>query len=443
MRYAIRLGQDRWTFCVESQQSPDPSESRFAPVVVVPTFNNARTLRGVLDGIERVGLPVIVVNDGSTDTTDDVLAQWRESWADPRHRIVVHPSNRGKAQALRTGFRAAQEAGHTHALTIDSDGQLDPAEIPTLIDAARDNPASLVVGVRDVKAADYPKKSRAGRLFSNAAVKIECGLRVRDSQCGFRVYPLGLLGHIRCSSGRYAFETEVLTRAVWAGAGIVERPVSCRYEIEGGRVTHMRPWLDTLQGLVLHAKLLALSILPIPHAHPWHDENGRDRKGHDPRPWWRRLLHWINPLAAWREIKTGELRRDELAASLAFGVFIANLPLYGLHTLIGLYTAARLHLNPHLVIAGTTVATPPINFGLIAAAIFVGHLILHGSALSIAEINERSADLPLMFQQFAIEWSVGSLVVGFVLAVLTLFVSYAGFGLLQRKVADEDVLADL
>lgn len=428
---------------MESQQAPDPSEPRFDPVVVVPTFNNAGTLRGVLDGIERVGLPIIVVNDGSTDSTGDALARWRECWIDERHTIVAHPINLGKAEALRTGFRAGEEAGRTHAVTIDSDGQLDPAEIPALVTAARDNPASLVVGVRDVKAKDYPRKSRAGRLFSNAAVKIESGQRVRDSQCGFRVYPLGLLRHIRCSSGRYAFETEVLTRAVWAGAGIVERPVSCRYEIDGGRVTHMRPWLDTFQGALLHAKLLTLTILPIPHAHPWHDENGRDRKVADPRPWWRRFLHWINPLAAWREVKTGELRRDELAASLAFGVFIGNLPLYGLHTLIGFYTAARLHLNPHLVITGTTIATPPINFGLIAAAIYVGHLILHGSALSIAEINERSADLPLMLRQFAIEWSVGSVVVGFVLAVLTLFVSYAGFGLLQRKVADEDVLADL
>ena len=414
-----------------SDPQPDAGPTPISPVVVVPTYNNAMTLAAVLGRIEATGLAIIVVNDGSTDNTDRALDRWRRSWTDDRHRILIHPENLGKAEALHTGFAAAEQAGYTHAITIDSDGQLDPGEIPTMLEAARTNPASLIVGVRDSNAADYPRKSRVGRLFANAAVKLECGQRVRDSQCGFRVYPLGLLHHVHCNTGRYAFETEVLTRAVWAGAGIVEVPVTCTYHPEGGRVSHFRPGLDTLLGLLLHARLMLITLLPIPHAHPWTDPNGRARKQRDPRPWWRRALAWINPLAAWRNIKAGELRRDELAASLAIGVFIGNLPLYGLHTVICLYTAARLHLNPHLVIAGSAVSTPPVGLGLIAAAVVVGHLIVRGRWIGMAQI--QSADKLSLLGQMMLEWAVGSLIVGAVLAILTLFASYALFGRLQRR----------
>lgn len=407
----------------------------FVPVVVVPTFNNAGTLADVLQRIEATGLAIIVVNDGSTDNTDRELDRWRQSWRDDRHRLLIHPENLGKAEALHTGFAAAEEAGFTHALTIDSDGQLDPAEIPALIEAARANPASLILGVRDSRAADYPRKSRVGRLFANAAVKLESGQRVRDSQCGLRVYPLALLHHVNCASGRYAFETEVLTRAVWAGAGIVEVPVTCTYHPAGGRVSHFRPGMDTLRGMMLHARLMLITLLPIPHAHPWHDPNGRDRKVKDPRPWWRRVLAWINPLAAWRNIKAGELRRDELAASLAVGVFIGNLPLYGLHTVICLYTAARLHLNPHLVVAGSAIATPPFGFGLIAAAVVVGHLIIRGKWIHLSEIQAASDDESAFIGQMLLEWSVGSLVVGAVLSIAVLLGSYALFGVLQRRIS--------
>lgn len=409
------------------------AEGHYCSAVVVPTYNNAATLLCVLKQIEATGLPIIVVNDGSTDQTDDELDRWRSGWADDRHRILVHPANRGKAEALYTGFAAAEEAGLTHALTIDSDGQLDPAEIPALIEASREYPASLVIGVRDIEADDYPRKSRIGRVYANAAVKLESGQRVGDSQCGFRVYPLALLHHTRCGAGRYAFETEVLTRAVWAGAGIVEVPVTCTYLPEGGRVSHFRPGVDTMHGMLLHARLLLISLLPIPRAHPWHDPNGRDRKQRDPRPGWRRLLAWINPFAAWRNIKAGELRRDELAASLAIGVFIGNLPVFGLHTALCLYTAARLHLNPHLVIAGSAISTPPLGIVFVAAAVLVGHLVVRGRLISFTRIQAESVDKLSLLGQFMIEWTVGSLIVGSALSIAVLLGSYACFGALQRR----------
>src|SRR5688572_3570429 len=98
---------------------PDP----FNPVVVAPTYDNARTLGDVVRGVAALGLPIIVVNDGSTDSTPELLAGLGR---DPGVTVLTHPRNRGKAAALCTGFAAAAEAGFTHAISIDTDGQHDP-----------------------------------------------------------------------------------------------------------------------------------------------------------------------------------------------------------------------------------------------------------------------------------------------------------------------------
>src|SRR2546423_11163524 len=173
----------------------------FSAAVVAATFDNAGTLRDIITRVAQLGLPVFVVNDGSADGTGEVLAEMRRGL--PAMHVVTHERNCGKAAALRTGFALARAAGHTHAVTIDTDGQLDPDEIPRLLDAARSQQHALILGTRDETAADYPARSRTGRRVSNLLVRLESGLRVSDSQCGFRVYPLGMLEVARCSADRY------------------------------------------------------------------------------------------------------------------------------------------------------------------------------------------------------------------------------------------------
>ncbi len=177
----------------------------------------------------------------------------------------MHPENRGKAAALRTGFARAINAGFTHALTIDSDGQLQPEEIPSLIDAATQSPNAFVLGVRDDQAPDYPSRSRVGRRVSNMMVRLESDGHVADSQCGLRVYPLSLMTFLSCRAERFAFETEVLTRAAWAGCPFVEVPVSCQYPKEAAQVSHFRPWLDSWRSVGMHLVLVIRALLPWPH----------------------------------------------------------------------------------------------------------------------------------------------------------------------------------
>lgn len=225
----------------------------------MPTYQNASTLPRVLDRVAALGHPMIVVDDGCTDGTAELLEERRTATAEPPLTVVTHRENQGKGAALQTAFAEARRQGFTHVVTMDTDDQLDPEDIPRLLEAAAAQPDALVVGARDDERPDYPARSRVGRRLSNAAIKVECGARVEDSQCGLRVYPLPLLETVDCRAGHFGFEAEVITRAAWAGAPLVNVPVSCTYFEGEERVTHFRAWGDSLRGIALHARLLALS----------------------------------------------------------------------------------------------------------------------------------------------------------------------------------------
>jgi uncharacterized protein (DUF2062 family) len=390
------------------------SDESFNPVAVAPTFNNARTLGVVVDGVLDLGLPLLVVNDGSTDETPGVLA------ARKGITVLTHSRNCGKAAALRSAFSAAMEMGFTHAVTLDTDGQHDPAEIPRLLGQARQSPQSLVLGLRDESAPGYPGKSRLGRRVSNLFIRMESGVRVEDSQCGMRVYPLGLVRAVKTYAGRFGFETEIVTRAAWAGCEIVEVPVACRYLPPGERVSHLRPWLDSFRAAGMHARLLARALLPWPHHPQW---PLRETEVHQPKEKAaRRFLHWINPVEAWRRARRDRVRRDEFAAGVATGAFIGNLPAYGVHAFIGLYAAKRLHLHPVAVVLGTQISTPPLGPILNAAAIALGHLILHGSLPSTADFDFRTIGFLGVLRRMLLEWCIGSPIIGLVCAYLTFLI---------------------
>jgi glycosyltransferase involved in cell wall biosynthesis len=229
-------------------------------VVIAPTYNNSATLADVLGRIQALKLPILVINDGSTDSTANLLGGLAEPGA---VTVLTHLTNQGKAAALHTGFTAAIAAGFTHAATIDTDGQHNPEEIVALLDAARCWPDALIVGRRDQTADGYPARSRIGRRVSNFLVRVESGAKVEDSQCGLRIYPLGLVQSIKCRVGHYGFETEVITRAAWAGCQVIEVPVTCRYLPIERRISHFRPWVDSFRGVAMHFFLLARAICPV------------------------------------------------------------------------------------------------------------------------------------------------------------------------------------
>jgi glycosyltransferase involved in cell wall biosynthesis len=252
-----------------------PDSHPFSPVVVAPTFNNAATLADLVARVRATGLPLIVVNDGSTDATRSILDPLAASHG---VQIQTHPINRGKAAALATGFAAASAMGYTHAATIDTDGQLFPEALPALADLARSRPRALVLGVRKWRIPRCPSKSLIGRGFSNAAIWCECGVKVTDTQCGLRVYPLALVAAAACRAGRFAFETEVIARAAWGGWPIVQVPVDCLYLPPGRRVSHFRPWRDSVAALGMHARL-AMAALAVRRGKGWRPRSRGGERG--------------------------------------------------------------------------------------------------------------------------------------------------------------------
>ncbi len=410
----------------------------FQPAVIAPTFNNVRTLDRVLRGIDESGLPVIVVDDGCNDGSFAILDAWRKGG---RWRVVVHhPRNQGKAAALRSGFEAARQMGFTHAITIDTDGQLDPAEINHLTEIARESPDALVLGRRASHAENYPAASRLGRWASNVLLRWESGAVVSDSQCGFRVYPLSLTHELSVFARRYGFETEILTRAVWAGISIREYPVSCTYTMPEGRVSHFRPWRDSLLCGAMHIRLLTRSMTPVPmkkrfqgpscssHAGPCGPGSGSTGPGVGMI--WQRFLRSFNPAELWRGIRKNAAERTGFSQGLAVGVFIANTPLYGLHSLLSLFAARRLRLNPMPVLLGSHLSAPAFAPMLIAAAITIGHLLLHGTLPTIRHFAPSVVGYAALARSVILEWAVGGVVLGTVLAIA----AYAISGLLLRCV---------
>ena len=218
-------------------------------VVLIPTYNNAGTLENVLRRALAQGLPVLVVDDGSTDHTAEILSSI------PEVKVVRHERNRGKGQALKTGFRKARSQGYKFAVTLDSDGQHFPEDIPALLAAAGDR--TLVVGCRPRMGADGGG-SFANR-FSNFWFRLYTWIPLPDTQTGFRLYPLDKLPSLSLLSARYEAELTLLVFSAWKGLELKPVPVQVAYPED--RVSHFRPFADFARISLLNTILLLAAIL--------------------------------------------------------------------------------------------------------------------------------------------------------------------------------------
>lgn len=221
------------------------SAGRFA--VIIPTYNHGARIADVVHGVRMLGFPIFVVDDGSTDTTAHVLGGLSGI------QVLHHPANRGKGAALITGMRAAADIAD-FAITLDADGQHNPAEARNLVAALGARRRAIVIGRR--KMDDAPWTSRKGRAFSNFWVWAAGGGRLTDSQSGFRVYPLPETLRLGVMARRYQFEVEVLARAAWQGIPILEVLISAAYGSDLPRISHFRPFIDFLRNSGTFSRLI-------------------------------------------------------------------------------------------------------------------------------------------------------------------------------------------
>jgi len=385
----------------------------FKVIVVVPTFNHADALPMVLRALDQLDQPVLVVDDGSTDSTETIVSEWSAEIAANGCRAVVrHDSNKGKAAAIHTGLEEAQHLEYTHVATIDSDGQHDVRDLIGLLECAAKRPQAIVVGARSPGKRGVPARSRIGRMISNGLVWIESGSKVGDSQSGMRVYPIAATLALAVRASRYGFETEVLVRAGWRSIAVVEHPIQCIYDPPGGRSTHFNVCGDTCAAAGMHMRLLVRSLGPNVAGH----EKGST--GTIPR----RLAGWFSPRGLGRMARGDAGSRKRFAASIAVGLLIATLPIYGLKTIVSLWLAAQLKLHPLAVVAVSTLSTPPIGLLFIAYAVCVGSLVLGGGWPDLSGMSGETMAQWATAGDLLLEWIVGGVVGGLALGAVAYLV---------------------
>ncbi len=239
------------------------AEPVFAPCVVIPVYNHERAIAAVVDGIRAQGLPMVLVDDGSNPPCADVLQRLSTA---PDVTLVRHQVNRGKGQAVMTGFRAARERGYTHAVQIDADGQHTVSDVRRFVQEARAHPDAVICG-RPLFDASIPRSRYYGRYLTHCLVWLETlSFELIDTMCGFRVYPLGatlaLLDRDRVGA-RMDFDTEVLVRLHWRGVRTRWLVTEVRYPVDG--VSHYRMFRDNVRMTSLHVRLVLgmLGRLPL------------------------------------------------------------------------------------------------------------------------------------------------------------------------------------
>jgi glycosyltransferase involved in cell wall biosynthesis len=234
-----------------------PKELNFA--VVIPAHNEAATVRPVVEGALRHAAIVIVVDDGSRDGTSEALR-------DLPVTLLANERNEGKASALWRGMQHALSLGADAVVTLDADGQHDPADIARLVSASRRAPGHIVIGARLADKHKIPPLRYFANRFANFWIAWAAGYPIEDSQSGFRLYPAALLARVRVPHGRskgFVFESEILIEASRLGYESVAVPVAAIYPAEG-RPSHFRQFVDVERIVrMVTLKLLARGLHPL------------------------------------------------------------------------------------------------------------------------------------------------------------------------------------
>lgn len=230
---------------------------------VIPVYNHGEAIGGVVEGVRRYGLPCILVDDGSEPGCAAVLDNLAARATGVQ--MVRLAQNQGKGGAMMAGLRAALDAGYTHALQIDADGQHDTGDIPAFLQASAEQPEALICGC-PIYDDSVPKGRLYGRYATHIWVWINTlSFEIRDSMCGFRVYPLaptvGLINAEKIGK-RMDFDVEILVRLFWRGMRIVNMPTRVHYPADG--ISHFRAFLDNALISRMHARLFFGMLLRSP-----------------------------------------------------------------------------------------------------------------------------------------------------------------------------------
>ncbi|RJE72872.1 DUF2062 domain-containing protein [Reichenbachiella sp. MSK19-1] len=372
--------------------------------VLIPTYNNGTKIAPVLDAVSDYTSNVIVINDGATDDTAEILARF------PQFEVITHPVNQGKGVALRHGFERAIELGYDYAITIDSDGQHDPDDIPLFLQVIAANPGAVVMGARNMEQEGVPGKSSFGNKFSNFWFWAETGISLPDTQTGFRAYPLAPISKKRWVTSKFEFEIEVIVRLAWSNISFESVPISVTYEED--RITHFRMFRDFARISVLNTFLVTLALLfflPRLLIMRFSLQNSR-KKLHD-------------------EFKKNKDNPGRMAFSVGLGLFFGIFPVWGFQMLVAFGIGSIFKLNRMVVLFFSNISVPPM-IPLIIFLSFVCGAPFVDDPVSIEDFRVLTMDS--IYDQLR-QYVIGSILFSFLAGGLGTLISFLILTFAQRK----------
>ncbi len=370
--------------------------------VIIPCYNHVATVAEVARGAQA-HCPVIVIDDGSTVPLPELPGC-------TLHRLA---RNSGKGAALRAGFQLASDLGYTHAITMDSDGQHFPQDLPKFLQAARAHPEAMLIGVRDFIAAGCPTHRRRSNAVSTFWFWTETGVRLGDTQCGFRCYPLALTRQLRARSGRYAFELEFMVRASWMGTPLIPVSVKCTYAPDQIRQSHFRPVRDLAHITFMNIGLVAQSwTVPKSLRAAW----SRGEK----TSFRRAMSEFFSEHAhePWR-----------MSLAVGLGLFLGIAPMWGVQTIATAVAAHWLRLNKAIAVLASNISIPPVLPFILYAALALGHWLFTGQMIDF-KAREMTKAVVLDYLSY---WFVGSLLLATIVGALGVAATYTLARMTRKK----------
>ncbi len=304
--------------------------------VIIPVYNNEKTIAQVIEGCLQYCDDVFVINDGSTDKTASEIAR-----IDGQIKIINQPKNQGKGVALRTAFKLVEKAGFENAITIDADGQHDPKDLSTFAQALEKQSGCIYIGARNMGQNSIPGKSKFGHKNSNFWFWVETGVPAEDTQSGYRLYPVKKINKIILFTWKYEFEIEIIVKAAWRGIDVKFIPVVVYYPED--RVSHFRPFKDFFRVTLLNIYLCLAAFFIF-------------------RPWmFLKRFFSKSPKQIWDEYFVAANESDaRKASSVALGLFLGIIPIWGFQTVAVVASSILLKLNKPLAILANQISLPPL-----------------------------------------------------------------------------------
>lgn len=374
--------------------------------VIIPTYNNANTLERVISQVIEVTRDVIVVNDGSTDSTPDILKKF------PDIKVISYTPNYGKGYAIRKGFITAIDQGYDYAITIDADGQHYPSDIPVFIKKIEEFPDSLIVGARNLDLQKLSKGSRFANSFSNFWYRVLTGVKLTDTQTGFRLYPVSQIRDMKFFTRKYEFELEILVRAAWRRINVISAPINVYYPPRNQRISHFRPFTDFARISLLNTIFVLIAIL---YVKPFSFLRYLTRES---------IREFVN-----KQILLTEDTNMQIALAVSLGIFTGILPIWGFQLLLAIGLAHLFRLSKLITGVAANISIPP----MIPILLYISY-ITGGWVMGTGSNIRFSTDLSVKsFESNLVQYIVGSIVFAIVFGIVAGIIAFLLLRIFRRR----------